>query len=359
MGTPPSAVEHQLTPELAAAIEHLYEVFAGHRLCHPEPCAHCYPAAEVARTGERLRSVPLRELTLVDLHHFYTDGVLTWGDADDLRYLLPRLMEVYVHHWESDETDDLPFEVTYGLDAYFALGRLVDGGWRTWPDVEREAVERFLWELWRAYLAAQDLEPLERGSWTDTGFLGGVLLVVPDAWPYLAHWLGAGAGALRHLAWFIRREEAEGPFWEPDEDGEGGNPLAQSQVRAWLASPDVPAALTAAARDPANRRIAWEYVLGLEVLRRGREAVRFGWGTWLPDDESRHAAWALGVDLDGTIPRRVHAPWRPIPGLPYWAVRGRERLVHRVADDPRVPSRGMPVAATVAVGWRRLHRLRA
>jgi hypothetical protein len=316
--------EHGLPPDLRAGIEQLYEVFAGYPLEAFGPCPHCYSAKEVARTEQRLRTVPLRELTVRDLRRFYTDGLMTWGDVDDLRHLCPRLLELFATYWLTDQLDGLPFAIRSDLDPYRALMRFTDAGWTTWPDRERSAIDRYLLGLWRGWLGASDLTPLPRGGTPDTDLLGAILLVVPDARPYLAQWLDVGAPALRDLAWFIRYEQVEGPFWELGRDGDRGNPVTQAQVRDWLAGAEVPAALTAAAMDDANRMVAWEYVLGLESLRRGPDAMRFGHGTWLPDDESRRFAATLGVDLDATIPEAV----RLIPGLPAWLRKARERLIH-------------------------------
>jgi hypothetical protein len=43
--------------------------------------------------------------------------------------------------------------------------------------------------------------------------------------------------------------------------------------------------------------MAWEAVLGLEVLERGRAAIQFHYGTWIPDERSTRRASELGVEL--------------------------------------------------------------
>jgi len=64
---------------LTQAIEWLHREFAQDRLETPSPCPTCYSPENVARIEGRLRTTPLRDLTIDDIGHFYADGVLTWG----------------------------------------------------------------------------------------------------------------------------------------------------------------------------------------------------------------------------------------------------------------------------------------
>jgi len=283
---------------LAVSIEKLYDTFSGYRLRAFSPCPTCYPEADVLRIERQMRTVPLRELTLDELSHFYSDGMLTWGDVDDFRHLLPRLMELFAGYYLDEAPvwsgDDRSLEMA--LDPDLAMLRFADGKWSGWPAAERAAVDEFLFALWSAFLGVPHQQEVELGHWVDTGLLAALLRLVPDPRRYLAHWRASGWPEIRYLAWFIANDELSRWFiWE---DHQGRSTSASWElIRAWLDEPATVAQLERAARIEAPRASAWEAVYGLEVLQRGRRAVTVDTGVWLPDQHSIERAASLGVVL--------------------------------------------------------------
>ena len=76
---------------LAAALERLYLVFRSYGLKpHIEGC----PCCVYDEDQDRVRSRSLRALTAEDFDTYASKALTTWGDADDLRHFLPRLLEL-------------------------------------------------------------------------------------------------------------------------------------------------------------------------------------------------------------------------------------------------------------------------
>lgn len=108
----------------------LYAAFRGYPLrLRLDTCPHCeLEAAEAA-----LHRAPLSELTWTDLGWYLFKAMTTFGDVDDFKHFLPRLLELY-----GEGLAVAPWD----LDTLF--GKLVYADWTTWPEVEKTAVLSFL-----------------------------------------------------------------------------------------------------------------------------------------------------------------------------------------------------------------------
>lgn len=125
----------------------LYGAFSRHPLRRVvEGCPHCVSDEDQAR----LRAVPLHRLSAEQLDRYAFKAMTTWGEADDYRHFLPRILELAC----SDEGAAWP-----GLDPDLVARKMIDAGWRDWPADERAAVARFLDE--HARLERGWLTPLE------------------------------------------------------------------------------------------------------------------------------------------------------------------------------------------------------
>ncbi|EFH85170.1 hypothetical protein [Ktedonobacter racemifer] len=83
------------TITLQETIEHIYTTFSSYLLHHPvEGCPHCISHED----QERIASKPLRELTEEDLRRYTLKALTTWGDVNDLKHFLPRMLELVVSH---------------------------------------------------------------------------------------------------------------------------------------------------------------------------------------------------------------------------------------------------------------------
>lgn len=118
--------------DLQRAITTLYQTFAGYPLQEViEGCEHCVPLADQTR----LRTTPLRALTVQDLHRFLISNcTLTWGGAVELKHFLPRLCELIALH-APDERQRLSPEILGG-----GLRR---HGYAAWPRLEQQAIASF------------------------------------------------------------------------------------------------------------------------------------------------------------------------------------------------------------------------
>ncbi len=130
---------------LRAAIGGLYATFASYPLKRViVGCPHCVSGAD----SDALHVRALETLTADDVRRFATKAMTTFGDAEDFKHFLPRLMELLAGELEAGEAgEDL------GFDEEILGGKLALAGYAGWPAMEREAVERFLDAMWGALLA--------------------------------------------------------------------------------------------------------------------------------------------------------------------------------------------------------------
>jgi hypothetical protein len=127
-------------PDLTAAIDNLFAVFARHPLAQPIGyCTHCVSDDEALV----LQSTQLRALTAGELERFTFKAMSTWGDEADFRHFLPRILELFA---ADEQTYDYLFVKTIGNVRYHGT---------SWPAEELDAVERYLIALWRNTLARQ------------------------------------------------------------------------------------------------------------------------------------------------------------------------------------------------------------
>ncbi|MFE9692503.1 hypothetical protein [Micromonospora sp. NPDC005806] len=220
---------------LAAAVTGLYAAFAR----QPRPaamayCDHCVRPDEVAV----LLRVPPRELTPDQLARYAAKCLTTWGDVDDLRYLLPRLLELLA---------------TGGLDdpvlPESLLGK-VGAHRRDWPADQRGAVEAYLRAWWAATLSGYP------GPWEATTVLAAVGGAGVDVGPYLAAWAAdGGEPAARHLADHLFTRLPDNLPWAVT-------------VRRWRAGPDPARILAEALLATGDPAVAAEVSAAYETLVR-------------------------------------------------------------------------------------------
>lgn len=205
-----------LPGSLAAAVEGLYTAFERYPLGrHVEGCTcGCIPpGAEAALHGR-----PLRELTPDDLERYAFKALTTWGDEEDFRHFLPRLLELLARK-------DLM------VNEEIVLGKLAYGQWWNWPPPEYGAVAAFLHAWWSETLR----QPAPEESWLVATALTAVAQAEDDLTPYLEEWDAAPPfPGLWHVAAFVMGhagELVEGKltfaFWEARQ------PQAR-QVVVWL-----------------------------------------------------------------------------------------------------------------------------
>lgn len=231
---------------LATALERAHATFAPYATAGGGllVCPHCdTPAITDAIT----RTAPA-DLVASELDEYAFKAVTTWGDADDLRRVLPRLLELV---W-AGQLHAQPFVVS---------SKLRTAGWERWPDRERRAVEDLLRALFVRELTTA---PGRIGS---VAAIAGVTEAVDDAQPFLDDWhllLSAGfderVAALRHLVELV---DAAGTVLADDTD----------QVRYWLLGQTTTLQLERAMFDYAGTPFERPLTRAATSLTRLREAM--------------------------------------------------------------------------------------
>lgn len=118
---------------LKNTIEALYETFAAYPLKSSiEGCPCCVSGSD----KDKLHTAALRDLTSDNLSRYSNKAMTTWGDTDDFRHFLPRILEL----------------VAEGKFDPAALRKLNYGEWKTWPENEQAAVKDFLLAWWQAQI---------------------------------------------------------------------------------------------------------------------------------------------------------------------------------------------------------------
>ncbi len=209
---------------LGLAIERSYDVFARNRV-GPSMVVRRNDVTQddVAALAGPVRSVPANAID-----RWLPHAVTTWGTADDLRALLPRVFEL----------------LTAGLlttppEVLYAKIRQADAA--DWPLDELAALDGITSALWLATLTQH---PAAIGL-PAVRVLSAIAELGRDLAPYLDDWLllvssgtPEGVPARRHLADLTRQVDdllaselgIEGLFWTP-------RPAEAARLEAWITSP--------------------------------------------------------------------------------------------------------------------------
>jgi len=126
-----------MTDRLKISIEKLYDTFAKYQGLSKLEGSPLY--RDLGTWKKELRSKKLRELTDEDLSRFAGKIILTWGDENDYRCYLPRILE-------------LTAELKTPYDIWTLYSRLEDANWKTWAIEEQTAINNFTLELWNNLL---------------------------------------------------------------------------------------------------------------------------------------------------------------------------------------------------------------
>lgn len=159
-----------MTPDM---VERLYAAFADVR--RPGRIVGC-PCCVGPDDDVPLLNRPLRDLTADDLSTYGAHALSTWGDAGDLHYFAPRLLELSAA------------DAFVWPDIEIVFGKLAVAGWHEWP--QRQVVADFLTEFWSQTLSRHPARPR----------IGTVLCALGCAMAELAGPLGDWADLLRELS---------------------------------------------------------------------------------------------------------------------------------------------------------------
>jgi hypothetical protein len=205
------------------AIANLYDTFAHYPL---RPVVSGCPCCTTLSNNVLLHSKALDKLTAKDLSKYSFKALTTWGDENDFRYFLPRLLELITF----DTNDELAY-------PEIVLGKLRYAGYQAWDAQEQQAVHMFLFAFWQYKL--NEL-PCEQNLYSSTAECENWLCAVAQAedvlQPYLQAWLTMPTvPPALHLAQFVNANylgiasfrQLNNPFWEE-------RPEQVRQVITWL-----------------------------------------------------------------------------------------------------------------------------
>lgn len=122
---------------LKKSIDNLYTVFSIYHVegnLRERSCDCCVTNEEI----KLLLSKPFRELRKGDINHFMTSAITTYGDVNDYKHFLPRILEL-----------TLDYDV---LSDFVIFEKLEYANWKSWQENEVSAVEVFFESLFIFYL---------------------------------------------------------------------------------------------------------------------------------------------------------------------------------------------------------------
>lgn len=168
----------------------LYTVFARYPARRTMKACSCCVSREAIVA---LTMVPLRSLSAMDLERYCFKAMTTWGESEDFRYFLPRLLELCVVEPGS-----------YAVNVDTICRKLAYAHWIEWPDEERQAILDYLLVFWQLLLES---EPYHFKCLVGE-YLKALSQILEDLSPFLRLWRqNEAAAALCALANFINESE--------------------------------------------------------------------------------------------------------------------------------------------------------
>ena len=187
---------------LQQASAQLYAIFA----CYPArramwACSCCVTREEIVA----LTTVPLRSLSSNDLERYSFKAMTTWGESEDYRSFLPRLLELCALD---------PGSSSVNIETI--CRKLEYAQWAKWPQEERQAIINYLLAFWQLLLTQE----YNAFCCSAGDYLEALSQILEDLSPFLRAWRQSEkAPALRALADFVN---------------ENGDELGASHTLKWL-----------------------------------------------------------------------------------------------------------------------------
>jgi len=190
-------------------IERLYCVFSRYQ--HPaqlEGCPCCTSPAE----GRTLISKSLRDITAPELERYAYKALSTWGNVEDYKYFLPRILEL-----TEDGSLICATEVTFQKLHY--------GDFQDWPQDEQQAVRDHIFASWSLAVHSLDTHRADSILCGAAPALGELTSLLDHADTIAPNFKAAYAGDCSNRT----RGKLTNAFWQCD------TPSYQ-QVLSWLYS---------------------------------------------------------------------------------------------------------------------------
>ena len=209
-----------MTDRLKISIEKLYDIFAKYQGLSKLEGSPLYD--DIETWNIKLRSKKLRELTDEDLSLFVGKVILTWGDENDYRFFLPRILE-------------LTAELKTPYDIWTLYSRLEDANWKTWNADEQTVINDFTIELWNNLLTDNS----EKAEWEFKDYFHSIAYFYPDFSEILKVWqTNDSYASIKHLTNYIF-EERQHLFDNNYIDSIEKNTKNIEQFKTWLTSDNI------------------------------------------------------------------------------------------------------------------------
>lgn len=206
-----------MTDQLKISIEKLYDIFAKYQKFSKLEGSTLYDDLET--WNKQLRSKKLKALTEDDLSLFAGKVILTWGDENDYRFYLPRILELTAE-----------FKTPY--DIWTLFSRLEDANWKTWKAEEQAVINDFTIELWNKILTDNS----EKAGWEFKNYFHAIAYFYPDFSVILKVWeTNDSFASIKHFTNYIL-EERQNIFDSNYNDSIEKNTKNIEQLKTWLTS---------------------------------------------------------------------------------------------------------------------------
>ncbi len=226
-----------MNDRLKISIEKLYDIFAKYQGLSKLEGSPLYDDLET--WNKQLRSKKLRELTDHDLSLFAGKVILTWGDQNDYRFYLPRILE-------------LTAELKTPYDIWTLYSRLEDANWKTWNADEQLAIKDFTIELWNNLLADES----EKAEYEFKDYFHAIAYFYPDFSEILKVWeTNNSFASIKHLTNYIFAERQH-IFDNNYIDSIEKNTKNIGQFKTWLTSDNILNKIEKAFYDNEKKEIA-------------------------------------------------------------------------------------------------------
>jgi hypothetical protein len=177
-----------MTDSLQISIKILYDIFAKYQGLSKLEGSPLYD--DLDTWNKELRSKKLRELTDENLSRFAGSVILTWGDENDYRYYLPRILE-------------LTAELKTPFQIWTLYSRLEDANWKTWDIEEQKAINNFTLELWNNLLNDNS----QKAEWEFKDYFHAIANFYPNFSLVLKVWeTNDSFASIKHLTNYIFEE---------------------------------------------------------------------------------------------------------------------------------------------------------
>lgn len=236
-----------MTQRLSIAIDNLYTVFSRYK---SNPHMAGSPLYEhLDEWNSLLFSKPLRELTSADLSRFAGKVITTWGDTDDLKHFLPRLLELTA-------LIDTPYEVEV------LYHKVEMAGLKLWDSGEQYAVNQCSIAMWENLL----LDNSDRAEWEFRSYFATLAHFYPRFDELTAIWMKDNSfSSIKHLTNYIY-DEYHNLFMKKHNPGNEKGFLNIESFKGWLLSDSMAQKLTDAFYQFEQTAIAEKISWSLKII---------------------------------------------------------------------------------------------